>query len=58
MADNLKETGKQDDQRIDVDQEHELKYWSEKFGVSRERLCEAVAKAGPMARNVQRELRQ
>jgi hypothetical protein len=57
MADDLKQTGKPDDQRINVDQDHELTYWSEKFGVSRDRLREAVAKAGPMVRNVERELR-
>lgn len=56
MADDLKQTGKPDDQRINVDQDHELTYWSEKLGVSRDRLREAVAKAGPMVRNVQREL--
>jgi hypothetical protein len=57
MADNLKQTGKPDDQRINVDQDHELTYWSEKLGVSRDKLREAVAKAGPMVKNVERELR-
>jgi hypothetical protein len=57
MADDLKQTGKQDDERINVDQDHELTYWSEKLGVSRDRLREAVAKAGPMRRNVEQALR-
>jgi hypothetical protein len=57
MADDLKETGRKDDARINVDQDHELTYWSEKFGVSRDQLREAVAKAGPMVRNVERQLR-
>ena len=57
MADDPKQTGKPDDQRIDVNQDHELSYWSEKLGVSRDRLREAVAKAGPIVKNVQRELR-
>ena len=57
MADDPKQTGKPDDQRIDVNQDHELSYWSEKLGVSRDRLREVVAKAGPMVKNVQRELR-
>jgi hypothetical protein len=56
MADDLKQTGRQDDQRINVDQDHELTYWSEKLGVSRDRLREAVAKAGPLVRNVQQHL--
>lgn len=33
MADDLKETGKLDDQRINLEQDHELSYWSEKLGV-------------------------
>ncbi len=57
MADDLKQTGKPDDQRINVDQDHELSYWSNKLGVSRDKLREAVAKAGPMVKNVERELR-
>jgi hypothetical protein len=57
MADDLKQTGNADDTRIDVDQDHEITYWSRKLGVSRERLREAVAKAGPMVENVERELR-
>jgi hypothetical protein len=34
MADDLKKTGKQDDERINVNQEHEVGYWTENFGVS------------------------
>jgi Protein of unknown function (DUF3606) len=34
-ADDLKQTGSQDDARINVEQEHELSYWSERLGVSR-----------------------
>jgi hypothetical protein len=50
MADDLKQTGRHDDERINVDQDHELSYWAEKFGVSRDRLREAVAKVGLCAR--------
>jgi hypothetical protein len=32
MADDLKQTGKPDDSRLNVDQEHEFGYWSAKFG--------------------------
>lgn len=48
MADDLKQTGRQDDERINPDQDHELAYWSEKFGVSRDELRKAVQAAGPM----------
>jgi hypothetical protein len=39
-----------------VEQDHELTYWSEKLGVSRDKLREAVAKAGPLVKNVERQL--
>jgi hypothetical protein len=56
MADNLKQTGRQDDERINVEQDHELGYWSEKLGVSRDELRRAVQTAGPMVKDVQRHL--
>lgn len=56
MADNLKDTGRSDDSRINVDQDHELSYWSEKLGVSREELRKAVQAAGPMVKDIQRHL--
>jgi hypothetical protein len=42
MADDLKQGAKPDDARINVDREHELRYWSEQFGVSRDALRKAV----------------
>jgi len=56
MADDLKKTGRQDDERINVEQEHELGYWAEKLGVSREQLRKAVQAAGPVVKDVQRQL--
>jgi len=57
MADDLKKTDRQDDERINVDQDHELAYWSEKLGVSRDKLRETVARVGPMRQAVERALR-
>ena len=56
MADDLKQTDRPDDARINVDQEHELNYWSATLGVSREQLRKAVEAAGPMVKDVQRHL--
>jgi hypothetical protein len=56
MADDLKQTGRNDDQRINVDQDHELSYWSKELGVSRDELRRAVEQAGPMVRNVRQPL--
>jgi hypothetical protein len=57
MADDLKQTGKADDDRINVEQDHEVSYWSEKFGVSRARLRAAVERVGPMRKAVEQHLR-
>jgi hypothetical protein len=56
LADHVEETGRQDDTRIDIDQDHEVAYWSNELGVSRDQLRSAVAKAGPMVKNVREHL--
>jgi hypothetical protein len=56
MADDLKQTGKPDDARINVDQEHELRYWSEQLGISRDELRKAVQMAGPIVKDVRKHL--
>ncbi len=52
MPDNLKETGQQDRDRINVGEPHEIQYWTEELGVTAERLEEAVNAVGPMASDV------
>ena len=39
-----------------MNEEYELRYWSEKYGVSPERLRTAVQRVGVMAVDVEREL--
>ena len=56
MADDLKQTGKPDDSRINVEQEHEVRYWAEKFGVSSGEIRSAVKAAGPLVKDVGRRL--
>lgn len=57
MADNTAKRGKADRDRINVNEDYELRDWSEKFGVSKEALKAAVGKVGPMARDVEAELK-
>jgi len=57
MPDDRTKRGPQDRSRININEEHELKYWSEKFGVTAERLRAAVKKIGPSAEAVERELK-
>ena len=56
MPDDPHNRGQQDRQRIDVSQVHECRYWSERFGVSPERLRQAVKEAGPMVNAVKEYL--
>jgi hypothetical protein len=57
MSDNLNQRGGQDRKRIDVGQEHELRDWSRKFGVTPDRLKEAVQAVGTQADKVEEHLR-
>jgi hypothetical protein len=56
MADNLNERGAGDRTRINVNQAHELAYWSRELGVTEAQLRQAVQQAGPMADDVRRHL--
>lgn len=57
MSDDRSKTGNPDRQRISLNEDYEVRDWSEKFGVSEDRLRAAVAKVGNMAADVERELR-
>ena len=57
MSDDRSKTWNPDRQRISLNEDYEVRDWSEKFGVSEDRLRAAVAKAGNMAADVERELR-
>jgi hypothetical protein len=46
----------QDRARIDISEESEVHYWAEVLGVSKERLAEAVTKAGDSVKAVREEL--
>lgn len=58
MADDLKQRGGQDRTRIDVHQEHEVRDWAHKFGVTPDALLEAVRRVGTQASDVERALAQ
>ena len=56
MADDKSMTGKPDRDRINVEEDYELRDWSEKFGASADELKSAVQKVGPMVKDVQQHL--
>jgi hypothetical protein len=56
MADDLKNRGAQDRSRVNIHEDHEVRYWTEKWGVTKEELADAVKRAGLSADAVAREL--
>jgi hypothetical protein len=57
MADDKTNRGPQDRLRINVTEKYEVQYWTEKFGVSEERLRDAVNRVGVMAADVEKALK-
>jgi len=47
----------QDRTRINTNEDYELRYWSDKFGVSQDRLKAAVQKVGNSVAAVEKELK-
>ena len=46
MSDDLSKKGFQDRSRINMNEDHEVAYWTEKFGVTKEELQAAIDVAG------------
>jgi hypothetical protein len=58
MSDSKQQTGGQDRERINVNQDYELRNWSKKYGVTPDELKKAVAKVGDRARDVEAHLKR
>jgi hypothetical protein len=56
MTDNPLEPGPQDYDRINVNVESEIEYWSKELNVTRERLARAIKVAGEKVVDVRRQL--
>ena len=54
--DNLKIKGQQDRSKINMHEEHEVRYWTKHLGVSKEQLQAVINKVGNSAAAVQKEL--
>jgi hypothetical protein len=54
--DDLSKRGQGDRSRVNVNEPHEVRYWTEKFGCTEEELRAAVARVGVMAADVERTL--
>lgn len=57
MADDRAQRGPQDASRIALGEDYEVRYWTERFSVSREQLEEAVKAVGNGAEAVERHLK-
>ena len=58
MSEDKRDRGRPDRDRIYITEAYELRYWSNKFGVSQEELAAAVMRVGPMVRDVEAELKR
>lgn len=58
MSDNKQKTGPQDSSRINTSEDYEVRYWTEKFGVTADKLKEAVRNVGVSAKAVEDHLQR
>lgn len=56
VSDNPLEPGPQDHDRINVNVESDLVYWTKVFGITREQLAAAIQEVGPVVGDVRRRL--
>ena len=58
MSDDLKNRGEPDHSRISLTEEHEISYWTNGLGVSREELEQTVRSVGNSTDAVKRALQK
>lgn len=56
MADDLSKRGPADRDRININEAHEVSYWTGALNVTKEQLIKAVKAAGPMVKDVKKRL--
>jgi hypothetical protein len=54
MADDTAKRAPQDAKLISLTEHYEIEYWTERFGVTRERLAAAMRRVGRSAQDVER----
>lgn len=58
MSDDTSKRGPQDRSRVNVHEDYEIAYWTERFGVSAKKLQEAVRKVGSSVRDIEAYLKR
>ena len=56
MTDNTADRGPQDRARISLEQDHEVRYWSQRFGIDEAALRDAVEDVGHSVQDVEQYL--
>jgi hypothetical protein len=56
MPDDLEKRGQRNRARISMKEEHEIRYWTQVLGVSKEHLASLIERVGNSADAVRREL--
>lgn len=56
MSDDLNNRGAQDRARININEPHEVAYWTQELGVTKERLQQLVKDVGTSAKAVRDKL--
>jgi len=57
MPDDARGRGHRDRDSIDITHDEECRYWSDKLGVSTDKIKDAVRAVGPRAKDVEHHLR-
>jgi len=58
MPDNKKKIRPADAKRVNIHESHEVQYWTQTFGVPKDKLIAAVEKAGTSVEAVKKELKK
>ena len=58
MADDKTKRSPADSSRINMSEDYEIRYWTEKFGCTKEQLVSAVGAVGPTASKVEAHLKK
>lgn len=58
MADDKTKRVPQDEQRVNIHVDYEVRYWTERFNRTREQLAAAVGRVGTVAKDVEADLKR
>ena len=56
MADDTSKKSRQDQLRINVNEDHEVRYWTKELGCTEEQLRAAIKEVGVMAADVRKKM--